>query len=727
MMPPATRKELDALLERLNTRSCKIDCSWHSSDPEIRLWSEMPVYVVEGEIVRATLNLGNPLHLALLEADIGLNKRGAEVGPNLSLPSADWQIFADRFRSMGGRIETRRDERRFEKTFDLTQTPGWEAPAPNGLKLFDHQKAGVEFLIAHNMRAIIGDEMGIGKTAQAVCAAQATRAKRILTIVPANARFVWEREIRGWAGDAVSIVHVDEALSEVGLPEAGWVIVTYDLLVARAETWKCDTPAEAEALAEILRNGISGGGRADERRTVVDAAAKQRISLSLRFDPRQNPEIGDILKRVEVICPDCPETIDRPKAEQLRRVGRRLSGEMLSRLDDWNPDVIFVDEAHRIKNASAARTQVVRGMLADTSRGAVLLSGTPLRNHSGEGAELVEAVFPGLVASHARRRANGQRSLVAEGRSEAVAELLKKVIIRRLKNDVLDLPPKIRQSVEIEPTGEYFDAYHETLDCARSSLREAIDSGNALSEAKQTALGLLATASRFLGLAKIADGQIADLIDAIVDEKKACLVFAAHHAVSDALAEQLREKGRSVVVVDGRTSQKDRAEAERSFQMKEVDVFLGGVNAAGEAITLTRADTCVFVELDWVPAAMLQAEDRGHRAGQEASGYLIITCVARTAEMISLDEEIASVLQEKLKNINATLGEGATLIGRRSHTLGIQARIINKLLDESDLEKAASNAKKLGRPADSEVDEDVEIVVDDSPVRTRSKMARRKR
>ena len=400
---------------------------------------------------------------------------------------------------------------------------------------------------------------------------------------------------------------------------------------------------------------------------------------------------------------------------------------MLSRLSNWDPDIVFVDEAHRIKNASAARTQVVRGMLADPSRGAVLLSGTPLRNHAGEGAELVEAVFPGLVARHARRRANGHRFMIAEGRSEAVAELLKKVMIRRLKADVLDLPPKIRHCVDIEPTGEYLDDYHETLGAARSSVREAINSGNTLSEARKTALGLLATAKRLLGLAKIADGEIADLIDAIVDEKKACLVFAAHHGVSDALAEQLRQKDRSVVVVDGRTSQRDRAEAVRRFQMKEVDVFLGGVNAAGEAITLTRADTCVFVELDWVPAAMLQAEDRGHRAGQDASGYLIITCVARTPGIVSLDEEIASVLQEKLADINATLGEGATLIGRGGQVPGIQSRIINKLLDESDLEKAASNAKKLAKPADSEVDEDVEIAVDDSPVRTRSKMARRKK
>ncbi|MBS1001109.1 SWF/SNF helicase family protein [Acetobacter persici] len=117
-------------------------------------------------------------------------------------------------------------------------------------------------------------------------------------------------------------------------------------------------------------------------------------------------------------------------------------------------------------------------------------------------------------------------------------------------------------------------------------------------------MGLLSSARKWLGLAKIANPATVDLIDDVVEAKGACLDFAHHRGVIAELEKQLRRRGRSVVTVHGETPDRERAEAERVFQKGEVEIFLGSINAAGEALTLHRADTCVFVELDWVPAAM---------------------------------------------------------------------------------------------------------------------------
>lgn len=73
------------------------------------------------------------------------------------------------------------------------------------------------------------------------------------------------------------------------------------------------------------------------------------------------------------------------------------------------PDVVFADEAHRIKNRDAGRTRAVRTLIEDRSRGAVLLTGTPLRNNGGEGASLIEAILPGARDRLAGTLARGHR------------------------------------------------------------------------------------------------------------------------------------------------------------------------------------------------------------------------------------------------------------------------------------------------------------------------------
>ncbi|MCP1271863.1 C-terminal helicase domain-containing protein [Acetobacter cerevisiae] len=161
------------------------------------------------------------------------------------------------------------------------------------------------------------------------------------------------------------------------------------------------------------------------------------------------------------------------------------------------------------------------------------------------------------------------------------------------------------------------------------------------------------------------------------------------------LEKQLRRRGRSVVTVHGETPDRERAGAEQMFQKGKAEIFLGSINAAGEALTLHRADTCVFVELDWVPAAMHQAEDRGHRAGQMAKGYHIISLLAHMPDRQNLDEYVAKVLIEKLANINTILDEKAGIAGRRieGSDASVRSRVIAALMSEAQRTDVAKNTQ----------------------------------
>ena len=182
-----------------------------------------------------------------------------------------------------------------------------------------------------------------------------------------------------------------------------------------------------------------------------------------------------------------------------------------------------------------------------------------------------------------------------------------------------------------------------------------------------------------LGLAKIRGGDVADVIVNVVENKECCLVFCAHQKVSDELGAQLHRAGIKSLIVDGRTPPAERARIESVFQAGSLQVFIGGINSAGESMTLHRADTVIFVELDWVPAALTQAEDRIHRKGQIKNCH-VIHLIARL-DGLNLDHDMISILGSKLARIGEVLGENTDNIVHEKGS--IQAVVFEKLLSKS--------------------------------------------
>ncbi|MBF0860163.1 DEAD/DEAH box helicase [Gluconobacter sp. LMG 31484] len=671
-------------------------------------WRNQPVCIERDTgLVHVTVALANPLHRILLASTSGRVRPGTPVGPTATVTGNMWAEIAKTFAAMKVAVrEHRKTTSRFDpKIANLSAIPGWEKPAENSYRFFAHQQDGIRFLLDREMRGILGDEMGLGKTGTAIGAAVGCRAQRVLVVAPANARWVWDREIRGWSGTD-RIFHVEESLQDLtDLPDAGWAIVTYDVLTARSRKF---TPPDA-ATASWLRAKLREAGHYRVR-AAAEMPGKDRKSASqlaaeegrdegdgkftpFHFDARINPEIGNVLRNL--VMP-AGRGISSQTMTLLHRMGRRLSSEMLHALMAWEPDVVFADEAHRIKNRDAGRTRAVRTLIEDRSRGAVLLTGTPLRNHGGEGASLIEAILPGASDRLAGTLAQGhRRSDRNAAQDAAVAEIFKTIMVRRLKADVLDLPDKIRQWVEIAPQGEALWHYDEVMDQILQTVGREIAGGATSGGIAKAIMGLLSSARKWLGLAKVANPGTVDLIDDVVEAKGACLVFAHHRAVIAELEKQLRKRGRSIVTVHGETPDRERADAEQMFQEGKVEIFLGSINAAGEALTLHRADTCVFVELDWVPAAMHQAEDRGHRAGQTAKGYHIISLLAHMPDRQNLDEYVAKVLIEKLANINTILDEKAGIAGRRIEgtDASVRSRVIAALMSEAQRTDVAKNTQ----------------------------------
>ena len=618
---------------------------------------------VSGWSVRINCDIHCVQHFRLRRTEESVEWQSTQDGPALRLIEWRGQIHSTRktWTDLRGEIELAGlswvgddPAAALSKPAEVAYTvvPGWNAPAQNGFFLHEYQKEGVEFAASRGMRALIGDEMGVGKTAQAIASAEACEAARIIIVCPANARYVWDREVRGWSTGGW-IQHIQDQLDSVS-PDARWHIVTYDQLVSRTETWRIRDEQEEE----VLRSAIS-----DDDGIFETGAGGQR-TLKLRHPTKSIPAFADTA---------------RLKAWQ--RMTKRLSGSLLAQLLTLDPSsaLLIVDEAHRVKNQASKRTKAV-ALLSSIYRRSLLLTGTPLRNNEHEAAVLL-----GLLDSDAKAALDNSKGYTIED----VKDYLTYFMIRRLKRDVLEeLPPKTRSRVDINQLDENaLEDYRNALDGAREIYRKALADGCGEWDARCAAIGLIEIARSDLGRAKVLGGAVADLVSNVVENTGCCVVFSAHHDVSDLLAAQLKRAGHTIVVVDGRTAQRDRARYVEEFQQGTIDVFIGGINAAGEAITLTRSETVVFVELDWVPAALMQAEDRIHRVGQEAQNCQIMHVIAKL-DGDNLDEQMVNLLGRKLERIGQVLDENADhLVAQGS----VQTAIANQILGISSTTAASQS------------------------------------
>ncbi len=138
----------------------------------------------------------------------------------------------------------------------------------------------------------------------------------------------------------------------------------------------------------------------------------------------------------------------------------------LETVKNWNPDVVVLDEAQRIKNWATKTALSVKGL---TPPYRLVLTGTPMENRIDELASIVEwvddmALEPKwrLSSLHATR-ADGRHEIVGARNLDTIRERLAHCMIRRIRQDVLDqLPSRTDTRVPIDMTDEQMEE-HDAL------------------------------------------------------------------------------------------------------------------------------------------------------------------------------------------------------------------------------------------------------------------------
>jgi SWI/SNF-related matrix-associated actin-dependent regulator 1 of chromatin subfamily A len=318
-----------------------------------------------------------------------------------------------------------------------------------------------------------------------------------------------------------------------------------------------------------------------------------------------------------------------------------------------NPKVLITDECHYYKSNNAKRTKAVK-MLSKDIPNIIALSGTPIENRPIEIFNAISIINPKLFPNRwhfLQRYCNatytgfGWDFSGASHMPELHHILSSTIMIRRKKADVLkDLPDKVRSFIPIELDNgkEYTTAEKDFISWVRKIKGNAAaeKASNAKTFSSIEALKQLAVKGKLK--------QVKEWISDFLESGKKLVVFATHHFVIDELT---KEFGNISVHVDGRVSLSIRQKAVDLFQnSKEVQLFIGNIDAAGIGITLTAASDVAFLELPWTPGRLSQAEDRCHRIGQKESVNIYYLLANGTIE-----EKIAKLIDNKRKVLDQVL------------------------------------------------------------------------
>ena len=213
------------------------------------------------------------------------------------------------------------------------------------------------------------------------------------------------------------------------------------------------------------------------------------------------------------------------------------------------------------------------------------------------------------------------------------------VMLRRSKDQVLALPPKLRTWLPVQvPKGTGVRDMRKVVDLLIGERDLAPGSTIDQRRLRGRLLQAVTKARQMVAGAKV-EATI-DFVTGAVEQGEKVIVFSCFEEPMDALAAAF---GASAVVLTGRTpADKRQALVDRFQNDDRIRIFLANIIAGGIGTNLTAATQVVFNDLDWVPANHWQAEDRAYRIGQTRTVNVTYMVAADT-----MDDFVQSVLEKK--------------------------------------------------------------------------------
>jgi SNF2 family DNA or RNA helicase len=516
----------------------------------------------------------------------------------------------------------------------------------NYQRLRNFQRVGSVFFTLAEC-GILGDEMGLGKTPQALSALRDLHMKNkpvlsTLVICPNSAKTsVWKEHALDW------------------FPECYPVVI--------------------EGGVVNKRRLLDGPGQRDDALVIINFEA---LRLHSRLAPYGSTRLAS--------CSSCKH--GRPSD-----VGERYCETHPRELNRIPFRTVIVDEAHRILDPKSKQTRATWAIgHGPTVVNRWPMTGTITRNAPDDAWSLLHFIdpigFPSktkFVDRYCLMAWNAQGGLDVAGLNPQTRDeffALWKPRFRRMVKSLVatQLPPKVYETraVDLTPAQRKMYKALETEYVAIDANGEPIVASSNF--AAQTRLLQLSSASLEVEYGddpadlagwKVTLKEPAPKLDALMEVleelgDRQCVVAAEHRQLIELAARRLAKHKISHALITGAVKQWDRDDALKNFQAGRVRVLLFTLKAGGTGLTMTAADTIIFLQRSWSIVDNKQGEDRVHRIGSERHETVtVVDIVARdTVEQAQLAR-----LHHKFKVLQELSQDRALLLKNGGDTTQLDA------------------------------------------------------
>jgi hypothetical protein len=469
---------------------------------------------------------------------------------------------------------------------------------PAGLELMPHQGQLVAAAAAGHRTFLLADEPGLGKTAQALLAAEAANAYPLLVVVPNVVKTNWAREAARWTPRRRATVVQGDGEAVDGFADI--VVLNYEIL-DRHMGWLGDFGFRGMVVdeAHFIKNKTA---QRSQNVLALSGRIRSRTDRPLLMALTGTPLINDI--------------------EDFRAIWQFLGwiddstplGELMDALEDTG-----LTPADRSFCAAARQCVIDLGIVR--RRKLDVAADIPARRIADLPVELDERAGRSIRAAErdlAGRMVARYKTALANRSSDAGIEGIDHDLVRRV---------------------------------AQSELKEATGAQSGEN---------VFTMMRRIGQAKAE--LAADYAAQLARSAGKVVFFAKHVDVMDAAEEIFARQGvRFSSIRGGQTPTARQANVEAFVNDPDVAVAVCSLTAAGVGLNLQVASNIVLAEMSWTDAEQTQAIDRSHRIGQAepVTAWRIIAAQTIDARIAGLIDSKAGLAARALDGSDQEVSSSA--------------------------------------------------------------------